>query len=59
MESFRLAIEAGSIGGLAFSLIGLFDYQPIILRRGKGPACLASHASLAGLKIQKVESQLN
>jgi hypothetical protein len=33
-ERFWFALAAGTIGGLVFSLIGLFIYQPIMLRRG-------------------------
>jgi len=33
-ERFWFALAAGTIGGLVFSLIGLFVYQPIMLRRG-------------------------
>jgi multidrug efflux pump subunit AcrB len=36
-ERFWFALAAGTIGGLIFSLIGLFIYQPIMLRvRGAG-----------------------
>lgn len=34
-ERFWFALAAGTIGGLVFSLIGLFVYQPIMLRRGE------------------------
>jgi multidrug efflux pump subunit AcrB len=33
-ERFWFALAAGTIGGLVFSLIGLFVYQPIMLRKG-------------------------
>ncbi len=33
-ERFWFALAAGTIGGLVFSIIGLFVYQPIMLRRG-------------------------
>ena len=32
-ERFWFALAAGTIGGLVFSMIGLFVYQPIMLRR--------------------------
>ena len=34
-ERFWFALAAGTIGGLVFSLIGLFVYQPIMLRNSK------------------------
>ena len=33
-EKFWFALAAGTIGGLVFSMIGLFMYQPIMLRKG-------------------------
>jgi multidrug efflux pump subunit AcrB len=33
-ERFWFALAAGTIGGLVFSMIGLFVYQPIMLRKG-------------------------
>jgi len=33
-ERFWFALAAGTIGGLVFSLIGLFLYQPIMLKKG-------------------------
>ena len=33
-ERFWFALAAGTIGGLVFSLIGLFVYQPIMLKKG-------------------------
>jgi multidrug efflux pump subunit AcrB len=47
-ERFWFALAAGTIGGLVFSLIGLFVYQPIMLRKSH-----ASHAGHAGLASQK------
>jgi len=35
-ERFWFALAAGTIGGLVFSLIGLFIYQPIMLRQRAG-----------------------
>jgi multidrug efflux pump subunit AcrB len=35
-ERFWFALAAGTIGGLVFSLIGLFVYQPIMLKKGRG-----------------------
>ncbi|TAL60316.1 MAG: efflux RND transporter permease subunit [Bacteroidetes bacterium] len=35
-ERFWFTLAAGTIGGLVFSLIGLFVYQPIMLRRRAG-----------------------
>lgn len=43
-ERFWFALAAGAIGGLVFSFIGLFIYQPIMLSK----LSRASHASLAG-----------
>ena len=34
-ERFWFALAAGTIGGLVFSMIGLFVYQPIMLKRQK------------------------
>jgi multidrug efflux pump subunit AcrB len=34
-ERFWFALAAGTIGGLVFSLIGLFVYQPIMLKKDK------------------------
>jgi multidrug efflux pump subunit AcrB len=34
-ERFWFPLAAGTIGGLLFSLIGLFIYQPIMLRKGR------------------------
>ncbi|HUX55462.1 MAG TPA: efflux RND transporter permease subunit [Bacteroidales bacterium] len=42
-ERFWFALAAGTIGGLVFSLIGLFVYQPIMLRNA-GQAGLAGQA---------------
>ncbi len=39
-ERFWFALAAGTIGGLVFSLIGLFVYQPIMLRK-HGPVSAA------------------
>ncbi len=34
-ERFWFALAAGTIGGLVFSMIGLFVYQPIMLKKGR------------------------
>jgi len=34
-ERFWFALAAGTIGGLVFSFIGLFIYQPIMLKRSE------------------------
>ena len=47
-ERFWFAMAAGTIGGLVFSLIGLFVYQPMMLRKSLAShAGFASHAGLA------------
>jgi multidrug efflux pump subunit AcrB len=46
-ERFWFALAAGTIGGLLFSLIGLFVYQPMMLRR-ISRAGLAGRSSIAG-----------
>jgi multidrug efflux pump subunit AcrB len=54
-ERFWFALAAGTIGGLVFSLIGLFVYQPIMLK--KGLAGRASRAGLAGREESKILSK--
>ena len=43
-EKFWFSLAAGTIGGLVFSMIGLFVFQPIMLRKDRGQ----------GSKIEKV-----
>jgi len=56
-ERFWFALAAGTIGGLIFSLIGLFMYQPIMLKAGSGGQGAGSREQGAGSREQGAGSR--
>ena len=52
-DRFWFALAAGAIGGLLFSMVGLFIFQPMMLRREQrlfpGPGTPPDHADRSGL----------